>query len=111
MERTSICVACESYDVRPVSLAVDPACQSTREADALCAVHRARCTEGYCVLCGRREPWASRWPESAIGVCRPCYRATFGDAQADAVAVEFARRAAGALPRMNRVRDSRDVPL
>ncbi|HLF94857.1 MAG TPA: hypothetical protein VJB14_15430 [Planctomycetota bacterium] len=44
MVRTSVCVACEVYGVRPASLAVDPACRSEHEADALCVVHRARMT-------------------------------------------------------------------
>ena len=86
MERTSICVACEYYGVQPISLAVDPACCSDKEADALCAPHRAKMTEGYCVLCGRREPWISPWPESRIGCCRGCYTGVFGKAQAEAVA-------------------------
>jgi|SRR5579862_4415771 len=86
MERTSICVACEYYVLRPVELSVDPACQSSNEADALCARHRARMTEGYCVLCGRREPWASPWPKSDIGSCEECYRDLFGSADADLAA-------------------------
>jgi hypothetical protein len=92
MERTSICVACEYFGVRPVQLSVDPACQSSDEMDALCVVHRARATEGLCTLCGRREPWMSPWPASDIGACERCYRDTFGHAQADAVAVELARQ-------------------
>lgn len=86
MQRTSICVACEYYGSSPVSLSVDPACQSKDEADALCMVHRARCTEGFCVLCGRREPWVSPWANSDIGSCEICFRVVFGKAQADAVA-------------------------
>lgn len=66
MERTSVCVACVYYKVTPPSLSVDPACQSNDEADALCMAHRARTTEGLCVLCGRREPWVSPWPDSDI---------------------------------------------
>jgi hypothetical protein len=92
IERTSICVACEYYGVLPASLAVDLACQSKDEADALCSVHRARCTEGTCVLCGRREPWVSPWPQSDIGACELCFRVVFGSAQADAVAAELARQ-------------------
>jgi hypothetical protein len=92
LERTSICVACAYYEIVPASLAVDPACQSKDEADALCAVHRARATEGYCVLCGRREPWVSPWPKSDIGACELCYRVSFGSKTADAVAAELARQ-------------------
>ncbi len=92
MERTSLCVACAYYGVDPVSLSVDPACRSKAEADRLCAVHRARCTEGYCVLCGRREPWVSPWPESAIGACQPCYRLLFGSPQGDWAAAELVRQ-------------------
>jgi len=86
MERTSICVACVYYGVSPVLLAVDPACQSPMEADALCASHRAKMTEGLCVLCGRREPWVSPWPHSDIGACERCFRGVFGKAHGDAVA-------------------------
>lgn len=78
MVRTSVCVACEVYGVRPASLAVDPACRSEQEADALCVVHRARMTEGACVLCARREPRVSPWPESRIGACELCFRGVFG---------------------------------
>lgn len=92
MDRTSICVACEYFGVVPVSLAVDPACRSTDEADALCAPHRAKMTEGYCVLCGRSAPWMSPWPNSDIGCCQKCYRVLFGRARAEAVATEFARQ-------------------
>src|SRR5689334_5573112 len=86
MERTSICLACTYYGVAPMSLAVDPACRSSDEADALCSAHRAKCTEGLCVLCGRREPWVSPWPNSDIGACELCFRIVFGKAHADAVA-------------------------
>ena len=79
MERTSLCVACEYYGSIPLELAVDPACRSTEEADALCRTHRARMTEGYCVLCGRCEPRISPWPSSAIGACETCYRVRFGE--------------------------------
>lgn len=77
MERTSLCVVCDFYEIAPVSLSVDPACRSSRDVDALCSVHRARATEGYCVLCARRKPWVSPWPESRIGSCEPCFRERF----------------------------------
>lgn len=80
MERTSMCVACATYGIRPASLSVDPACRSDREADRLCGLHRARMTEGYCVLCGRREPTVSPFPRSAIGSCGPCLRVLTGEA-------------------------------
>lgn len=92
MERTSICVACTYYELVPASLAVDPACQSKDEADALCVLHRARATEGFCVLCGRREPWVSPWPNSDIGSCELCYRVTFGNDRGEVAAAELARR-------------------
>lgn len=78
MERTSICLACAYYGLDPADLAVDPACRSEDEADALCALHRARMTEGYCVLCARRAPWASPWPRSRIGCCRVCFDEIYG---------------------------------
>jgi hypothetical protein len=92
IERTSICVACSYYGLVPASLAVDPACQSKDEADALCVLHRARATEGFCVLCGRREPWASPWAKSDIGACELCFRVTFGSAMGDAVQEELERQ-------------------
>jgi len=97
MERTSICAACEYYGVSPVSTSVDPACQSSDEVDALCMAHRAKVTEGLCVLCGLREPWVSPWPNSDIGACELCFRVVFGAAEAEAVAhqlVWLRRRAA-----------------
>jgi hypothetical protein len=90
MERTSLCVACVYYGVAPLSLSVDPACRSSDEADALCITHRARMTEGLCVLCGRREPWVSPWPDSEIGSCEPCFREIFGPAHAEAVLTNLA---------------------
>lgn len=92
MERTSICVACTYYGLVPAALAVDPACQSKDEADALCVLHRARATEGFCVLCGRREPWSSPWPKSDIGACELCYRVTFGNDRGEVAAAELARQ-------------------
>ena len=86
MERTSVCVACAYYGIAPASLSVDPACQSKDEADRLCVLHRARHTEGYCVLCARREPRVSPWRESAIGACEPCCQVLFGSERAGAVA-------------------------
>ncbi len=96
MELTSICVACEYFGIEPASLAVDPACRSEDEADALCALHRSRTTEGYCVLCGRREPWVSPWPKSDIGACELCYRVSYGPTIAEATAAELARQRRGA---------------
>ena len=89
MERTSVCVACAYYGVTPLLLSVDPACRSSVEADALCIPHRARMTEGYCVLCGCRAPWVSPWPNSDIGCCQRCFREVFGEAHADTVALSL----------------------
>jgi hypothetical protein len=97
MELTSMCVACVYYGCMPASLSVDPACQSSDEAAALCPGHRAKMTEGMCVLCGRRGPWVSAWPNSDIGACEVCCRVVFGKAHADVVAhqlVWLMRRAA-----------------
>jgi hypothetical protein len=92
MERTSLCAACTTYGLAPIELSVDPACRSNDEADRLCALHRARCTEGLCVLCGRREPWVSPWPKGDIGACELCYRVVFGSEQGDWAAAELALR-------------------
>lgn len=90
MERTSLCVACGYYRIQEPSVAVDVGYQSKDEADRLCAPHRAKMTEGMCVLCGRREPWVSPWPQSDIGACELCFRITFGQEQGDAVAHQLA---------------------
>lgn len=100
MERTSLCVACEVYGAVEIGISVDPACRSRDEADALCTAHRARMTEGCCVLCGRRAPWVSPWAGSRIGACRRCYGEVFGVAQADAVAEQFKANAAPRMPEM-----------
>ena len=47
-------------------------------------------TEGSCVLCGRREPWVSPWPDSEIGSCEACFRELFGSAHADAILTNLA---------------------
>ena len=99
MERVSICAACAHYGVGPIALSVDPACRSNDEVDRLCMLHRARATEGYCVLCGRREPWVSPWPHSDIGACEPCYRVLFGAEMADDAAAELARQRNEVVPR------------
>ena len=92
MDRTSLCMACTRYEVELLSLSVDPACRSKDEADRLCVIHRARCTEGMCVHCGRREPWVSPWPKSDIGACELCYRVLYGTEQGDWAAEELARQ-------------------
>ena len=78
MLKTSECAACLAFGSVPVELAVDPACVSPREADRLCRTHRARMTEGYCVVCARREPRYSPFPASAIGCCVPCAEQAWG---------------------------------
>jgi hypothetical protein len=92
MEGTSICAACMYYELVPASIAVGTGRASNDEADALCVLHRARGTEGFCVLCGRREPWSSPWPKSDIGACELCYRVIFGNARGDLAARELARQ-------------------
>lgn len=92
MERTPSCAACKAYSIVPALLAVDPACQSKDEVDRLCVLHRARATEGLCVLCGRREPWASPWPKSDIGSCELCFRVLFGSQRGDAAQEELDRQ-------------------
>ena len=100
MDRTSICVACEYYGATEIALAVDPGCCSVDEADALCPSHRAKMTEGCCVLCGRRAPWVSPWPGSRIGACRICHQALFGLPHTDAVARLLEVEAALRMPEM-----------
>src|SRR5579862_19260 len=73
------CFACTHFGVEPVMPAVDQTGASKDEADILCSSHRAKMTEGYCVLCGRREAWVVLHETSDIGSCRPCYATRFGE--------------------------------
>lgn len=74
------CFACGYFEIDPPALAVDPALKEDDEADALCAVHRGRMTEGLCVVCGRREMWVTVTSESYIGACRECLVEKKGEA-------------------------------
>ena len=80
-----LCLACVHFGLQPVGPAVDASGVSDDEADSLCSTHRAFMTEGFCVLCGRREAWLVLHDESDIGACRPCYVARFGEPAAQAV--------------------------
>ncbi len=94
MDRSSLCVACSYYGFLPAAPAADPLGQSKDEADALCLVHRARMTEGLCVLCGRREPWVSPFPMSDIGCCQLCFMVTYGIEAAEALEASWRDQAA-----------------
>ena len=72
-EPGSACTMCEFWDGPVVRPAVDAAGTSPLEVDGLCVLHRARATEGACILCGRGWPWVLMRPGSQVGVCRPCY--------------------------------------
>lgn len=78
----SECLACAHYGCEPRQLAIDVLGTSSDEADALCALHRARMTEGACVLCGRRRPWVGLHETSDVAACRPCFASTFGEGEA-----------------------------
>lgn len=88
----TFCVACEFFHLDPASKRVDQAGKSRDEADALCIVHRARMTEGLCVLCGRRLPWVSPWTNSSIGCCETCFRVMYGNDDADQIQVRLSRK-------------------
>lgn len=79
------CFACTHFGLAPAMPAVDQMGISVDEADELCSKHRAYLTEGFCVLCGRREAWLVLHDESDIGACRPCYATRFGEPAAQAV--------------------------
>jgi hypothetical protein len=79
------CLACSHFGQSPAMPAVDLTGRSKDEADSLCVMHRARLTEGYCVLCGRREAWVVLHETSDIGSCRPCYAGRFGEPAAQQV--------------------------
>jgi hypothetical protein len=89
---STFCIACEFFHLDLESRRVDQVGNSTDEADALCVVHRARMTEGLCVLCGRRLPWVSPWANSSIGCCEICFRVTYGSEAGDQVQARLARR-------------------
>jgi hypothetical protein len=85
LSQAGACLACTYFGLRPAMAAADPTGLSKDEADTLCWVHRARLTEGFCVLCGRREAWVVLHDQSDIGACRPCYAARFGETAAAAL--------------------------
>lgn len=76
------CAMCTFFGIRPPAVAVDPEGRSGREVDGFCMVHRARATEGICILCGRRLPWAIMGDPLSPGCCRPCYVERFGEEEA-----------------------------
>ena len=63
------CLVCQDFGVSPPGKAVNS--KSDDEADWLCSSHRAKHTEGYCVLCGHRPGWMSLH-NLEIYLCRPC---------------------------------------
>jgi hypothetical protein len=87
----TVCTACEFFHLDPDSRRVDQLGNSTDEADTLCIIHRARMTEGLCVLCGRRLPWVSPWARSAIGCCELCFRSMYGNAAGDEIQARLGR--------------------
>lgn len=84
------CRACCHFRIEPAAPAVDPFEVSQDEADGLCRAHRAKMTEGYCVLCGLRAPWVTLDDESDTGACRPCFARCFSEAAADQVEAYWA---------------------
>ena len=78
-----LCPACTHLGVRPAGGAFGASGHLHKDVDHLCTVHRARATEGYCTLCGRREPWVLLYEGSSIGSCRSCFVASFGVQEAE----------------------------
>jgi len=87
------CAMCTFFGIRPPAVAVDPEGRSSAEADSFCVVHRALATEGVCVLCGRRLPWAVMTESIGPGCCRPCYVERYGEAEAQDLEEVWAKRA------------------
>ncbi len=79
----SACTMCKMWDGPELRPAVDQEGTSPLEVDGLCVVHRARATEGACILCGRGRPWVLMRPGSRVGVCKPCYVEQEGKEQAE----------------------------
>lgn len=83
--RSPLCIACTHFGLDPAFPAVQPKTLANDEADLLCIQHRARMTEGLCVLCGRRAPWMSPFPKSDVGCCQFCYMVLYGAEAAEAL--------------------------
>ncbi len=77
--RCTMCVFWTYAEPRP---AVDEGGFSPHEVDGLCTPHRAKATEGVCILCGLGLPWLFMKPGSTLGVCR----AGFGEGQGEEAA-------------------------
>ena len=82
--RLWLCVACQEFSISPAGDPVDLTGESEDPADALCTIHRARTTEGCCVVCARRLPWVAI-DDTPIGCCRPCFVERIGRAAAERV--------------------------
>jgi hypothetical protein len=87
----SSCRVCGYWSGSGVELAVDADGMSPREVDGLCTLHRARATEGACVLCGRRWPWLMLKSGGRVGVCRPCFVGQEGEEAAQEKEVYWAQ--------------------
>lgn len=72
------CVVCYLFNLRPIRYSVDRSQNPTCEADTLCVIHRARATEGYCVMCARRAVWAIIFKDTETGCCRACFAKQYG---------------------------------
>ncbi|HXX94889.1 MAG TPA: hypothetical protein VEN81_14775 [Planctomycetota bacterium] len=79
----STCTMCLQWNAPTLLPAVDAAGTSPLEVDALCRLHRARATEGACILCGNRAPWLLMRPASGVGVCRTCFVGWEGEKSAE----------------------------
>jgi hypothetical protein len=84
-----LCLVCRVFDFDPPALALDRG--SGDEGNLLCARHRALAKEGYCVLCGRREPRMKFTIDCSIGWCRPCFVERCGENAALRAEAEWAK--------------------
>ena len=83
---TDTCLVCHQYEMIPPGKAVDVT--SDDEADWLCPPHRAKCTEGFCVLCGHRPGWMTIF-DVDVSVCRQCHVSRNGEAAAERAEVAW----------------------
>lgn len=76
------CAACPAIGVPPFRPAIPQKDERISRPDDLCRVHRARATEGACVLCGSRLVWMEIHQGGGFGSCRACYATVWGEDEA-----------------------------
>ena len=99
-DQGSACSICRFWATPCPGRVWNPEGPHSLELQGLCMVHRARASEGTCILCGRRLPWMLMSAWSRLGFCRPCYLVRAGEKEAVALVafLEDLARYAGFWP-------------